>query len=114
MGHAAERESESSNQCQQQDPPAHAQATRDTESENQQAAEAANTIQVVRFKFFSMPMGTEYTIREESGGDYNSKKASLSQSTITRLINTSEELGQEVKNEIINEFGRKLKQSRGN
>ena len=47
-------------------------------------------------------MGTEFTIKEESGGDYNSKKASLSQSVITRLMNTSENIDQAHKEEILN------------
>ena len=67
--------------------------------------------QVVKYLFYSKPMGTEYTLREDSGADYNSKKASLSQSVVTRLMNTSEQLSQEMKDRVINDFGDKLRNS---
>ena len=56
-------------------------------------------------------MTTEYTLMEGSAADYQSKKASLSQCVVPRLMNTDESLDQTTRNEIINEFGRKLSKS---
>ena len=67
--------------------------------------------QPVRFEFFCKPMTAEYTLMKGSAADFQSKKASLSQCIVTRLMNTDENLDQATKNPIINDFGKKLRKS---
>ena len=63
--------------------------------------------QTIKYKFYRNPMGTEYVLMEGSGASYNSKKASLTQCVVTRLINTSDNLDQTSKNEILDTFTKK-------
>ena len=63
------------------------------------------------YSFFSKPMGSKFNILETSAASYQSKKASLSQEVVRRLLNTDEERPQEEKIEIIDEYCRKLEGS---
>merc|ERR1712082_425068 len=56
-------------------------------------------------------MASKHCTLEVSVSLWNKKIANLSQEVVRRLLNTSEELRQEEKNNILDEFGRKLRRS---
>ena len=56
-------------------------------------------------------MASKHCTLEISASPWNQKIATLSQEVVRRLLNTSEELKQEDKNNILNEFGRKMRRS---
>ena len=62
-------------------------------------------------KFFSKLTGSRFTMLESSSAPYQQKKSALSQETVRRLMNTSDDSNLEDRLEILNEYDRKLKNS---
>ena len=78
-----------------------------TVNSNQQIGNSqgsSKTYQQVKYSFFSKPMGTEYVMMGNSAASYQSKKATLSQGVITRLMTTSVDLDTETKVGILETF----------
>ena len=65
----------------------------------------------VRYRYFEKPMCTKKVISRRSAMGENGKVASLSQDLIRRLKNTSQELSQQVKNEIVDQYCTKMASS---
>ena len=63
------------------------------------------------YDFYEKPMNTKYCIMEKSAMAERSKISSLSQDLIRRLQNTHTEIGQERKNEIVENYINKLRSS---
>merc|ERR1712082_441723 len=68
-------------------------------------------MKLTEMKLTEMKMASKHCTLEVSASPWNQKIATLSQELMRRLLNTSEELDQEEKNMIIDEFGRKLRRS---
>ena len=68
-------------------------------------------VQQISYTFYSKPLGSKFTILETSAAAYNSKKASLAQECVRRLLNSAEDRPQAELNKTINEFQNKLKAS---
>ena len=62
----------------------------------------------VMYKFYEKPMANKKVISRRSAMGENSKQASLSQEVVRRMKNTLEDICQEEKNSILNEFVVKL------
>ena len=60
------------------------------------------------YRFYEKPMNTPYSIMKASAMPEGGKIASLSQDVVRRMQNTSEMLGQQERNEIVNKYISKL------
>ena len=70
-----------------------------------------NSANQVQFKYFEKPTTTNRTLQKNSAMGENAKIQSLSQDMVRRLMNTSEMLGAEVINGIIDTYAQKLTNS---
>ena len=68
-------------------------------------------VRQISYSFYSKPLASKYVILENSAASYQSKKASLAQECVRRLLNTSDDRKQEEKEQIINDYQKKLGQS---
>ena len=66
---------------------------------------------VVKLKFYEKETGSPLTVLETSACSWQSKVSILTQEVTRRLINTSEDLPQQTKDEIMNRYCSKLKNS---
>ena len=69
------------------------------------------TREKIEYKFYEKEMGSKFCVMENSAMNYNSKRSILSQEVIRRMQNTSEEVGQDERNEILEGFIEKMKRS---
>lgn len=67
--------------------------------------------QVISYMYFEKEMSSKYCTLEKSAMSWNQKRSMLSQELIRRLLNTSEEVGKEVKDNIILGMSKRLKMS---
>ena len=65
----------------------------------------------IRYEHFEKTMSSKFTIQNESALPDKVKRATLVQGGITRLLNTSRELGEEAKIRVMNKYMMKLKTS---
>ena len=66
-------------------------------------------VQQLSYTFYSKPLASKYVILEPSAASYQSKKASLAQECVRRLLNTSEDRDSEERDQIVNKFQEKLR-----
>ena len=67
--------------------------------------------QQIRFEHFEKPMANILEIQKESAMPEKIRRATLVQGGITRLLNTSIELGKQKQNEILSKYIKKLQSS---
>ena len=67
--------------------------------------------QKIRYEHYSKPMASILEVQNESAMPDKMKRATLVQGGITRLLNTSIELGEEKQNEILSKYMKKLQSS---
>ena len=65
----------------------------------------------ILYSFYEKEMGTQFCILETSAMSYNSKRSSLAQEVVRRMLNTSEMVSQEERDTIVEKFILKLKRS---
>merc|ERR1712030_144964 len=65
----------------------------------------------IRYEHYEKPMANKMEIQKESAMPEKMRRASLVQSGITRLLNTSIELGEAKQNEILSDYMKKLQTS---
>ena len=65
----------------------------------------------LRFEFYEKPMSNKFCMLERSAMAESSKIASLSQDVVRRMLNTDQEIPQDRRNEIVDDFVRKLSRS---
>ena len=65
----------------------------------------------IMYSFYEKPMASPFSVMEKSALPENSKNATLAQELVRRMMNTSELLTQEERNEVIEKFIIRLKRS---
>ena len=63
------------------------------------------------FRFYSKPMSSNTVLQRASAMPENMKIASLNQEVIRRMLNTSEDLEDSNRLDIIDDFGKKIRNS---
>ena len=65
----------------------------------------------VIYSFYEKPMASEFCVMEASAMSWNAKRATLSQETVRRMMNTSELVTQEERNVVLENFLSKMEKS---
>ena len=76
--------------------------------------ENQNKYPKIRYQHFEKPMASILEVQKESAIPNRTKRATLVEGGITRLLNTSIELGETVQNEILSKYMKKLQSSNYN
>ena len=65
----------------------------------------------VEYRFYEKPMASNRVVTNKSAMGENGKMASLSQDLVRRMLATSESLGDQVRVNVVDEYGTKLRNS---